>query len=113
MKSATKQSFSEVSQIKMAQIEPAYWLRLLGDRNGVTGSAGFGRNGHNDPGVELQALSTPPEMLDQPAAYWLRLLGGSGQTDHATDGRLAKAPPQSLGNPQFTPEHWLRLLGKA
>ena len=110
MQTAIKQSYSEVNQIKMTQVEPTYWLRLLGDGNGVNGSAAFGHNGHS---VELPALVvTHPEMLDHPSEYWLRLLGGTDQTNHAIkNGRITKIAPQALGNQQFTPEHWLRLLG--
>lgn len=109
MKSATKHSYSEASQSRMAEVEPHYWLHLLGDRNGVNGSAGFGHNGHS---VELQALAYQPEKLDNKPAYWLRLLSGTGQTNQATNnGRIAKMAPQALANQQFTPEIWLRLLG--
>ena len=111
MKSTTKESYSEISQVKMMQGKPDYWLRLLGNGNHVNGSAGFSHNGHS---VEQQALTTHPEMLDHTSDYWLRLLSGTGQTNHATNnGRIAKMTPQALGNQQFTPEIWLRLLGES
>jgi len=109
MKSTTKQNNSEVSQVRMTQLEPQHWLRLLGDHNQVNGSAGFGRNGHS---VEMQSLATHPEMLNYEPDFWLRHLGGTGSTNHSTtNGRVAKMAPQALGNQQFTPEIWLRLLG--
>ena len=109
MQTVIKQRYSKISQAKMAQIEPDYWLRLLGGRNYVNGSARFGHNGHQ---VGVQALASQVMMLDHGSDYWLRLLSGTGQSNHTTNnGRIAKMAPQALGNQQFTPEHWLRLLG--
>ena len=109
MKSATKHSYSEVSQVKMTQEKSNYWLRLLGDRHQVNGSAGSGHNGHQ---VGVAMMTWPAVMLDSRPDYWLRLLRGTGQPNHATDnGRIAKMAPQALGNQLFTPEYWLRLLG--
>jgi hypothetical protein len=109
MKIATKQSYVEVNQTEMGQARSNHWLRLLGDRNQVNVSAGFGRNGHS---MELQALASHQALLEYSPDHWLRLLGGTGQTNHATNnGRVANVAPAILGNQQFTPEQWLRLLG--
>ena len=109
MNSITKQN--EVSQVKMAQIKSDYWLRLLSNGHQGNGSTGFGRNGHQ-PGT--QVLAPQSMVLAQSPDYWLQLLSGTGQTNHSTNnGRVANMAPQRLGNQQFTPEIWLRMLGAA
>jgi len=113
MKSVTKYGYNDLGQVKMAQIDlnSEHWLRLLGDRNQVNGSASFGKNGHQVGGPVPAA---PVMMSDYRADHWLRLLGETGQPDHSTrNGRPATIAPQTWGNQQFTPEHWLRLLGDA
>ena len=111
MKIATKQSYVEVNQTEMGQASSNHWLRLLGDRNQVNVSAGFGRNGHS---IELPTLASHQPLLDYGPDHWLRLLGGAGQANQGiNNGHVAKMSPESLGNQQFTPEQWLRLLGAA